>query len=139
MIKRMVVVVVFWACSLCAQSERPRVVVFNVPLQLHEMNENISRVNVKCSCFKNGQDIVAQGELFVDIPRSGNLVQTVTITATELEGRNILEATSYGCGMILFDREGTILYPTDDPNAPVDRKAKPGTTFQNQVTGTLVW
>ena len=84
-----------------AYSQAPTIT-FNVPLQLNDLNQEVDGVGVTCLAYDGGGTMVGFGQMILEnIPENGDLNKTITVVATESQGKDITTATRYSCSFKL--------------------------------------
>jgi hypothetical protein len=84
---------------------------------------------------------VAEGYSPIITPdANGNINLTTTVTATSMQGRDVASAKTYTCTLRLKQAGATTFTtPSNISGLPIEMQPKPGTTFVNQVTGSITW
>jgi hypothetical protein len=126
--------------TLSAQSAPPTIT-FNVPLQLHELHPDIKTIGVNAHAYDNpgANHACATGNAVLTCPPDGNVNQTVTVVAEQIEGQDITKATSYSVTLQLFSANGSQYDPKQSSDGPIQGRAKEGTAFTDIVRGAVSW
>ena len=136
---------------------------FQVPLALDRLHTDVQAVGVVCYVSSNPVDLPPDGRFTgitslyavegvigvgnsapIPVP-AGSFSGTATVVFEVLPGVNVLEATHYGCGLLLYGADGrmgdleepyTTVTDPEHPNHDAWQPA-PGTTFVVAVSGEL--
>ncbi|MBN1999684.1 hypothetical protein JW935_19170 [candidate division KSB1 bacterium] len=139
----LVLTLIFAARSINAQSSNDREIKFTVPIRLLSLHQNISKVKVSCSVTDGNMMEVGKAETEIDVPSSGDLIQTIYLFAHSVPQRDIMTGVQYECryelGSNTLNGYATpVVQLSDAPINPLEIKAQPGQPFLNVFGGTLL-
>jgi hypothetical protein len=113
---------------------------FNVPVELHELDEKVRSVIVSCVAYDAQRTVIGQGMKSLTIPRAtGEYVGTVNIPFDAQPQKSAYDARTYRCflGLMWVSGANPPKQMPGPSNPNPEFQPQPGTPFVNSVTGTI--
>jgi hypothetical protein len=127
-------------CGTASAQSAPPTITFNVPLQLHDLHQDVVSIRVIATVKEERNSGYSCGQAVALIPRpaDGNINQTATIVVPQAPGHDITKATYYTVAFLILLNDSAET-PSQSTDAPIQARAKEGTAFTQTVEGTVAW